>query len=86
MVPSSLTCPNENSTNNENISCVTDCITDDSDSNECDPSTILKDLKIRNINRLIIGHLNINRFSRKFGALKQIVQDNIDIWSYLKLN
>ena len=84
MVPSSLTCLNEFSTNHENASYVTD----DSDSNESDPSTILKDLKIRNINRLIIGHLNINSIHRKFGALKQIVQDNIDILviSETKLN
>ena len=34
--------------------------------NESDPLQILKKLKIRNLNRLIIGQLNINSLRNKF--------------------
>ena len=47
--------------------------------NETDPSIILKKLKIKNINRLIIGHLNINSVRGKFESLKTIIQGNIDV-------
>ena len=47
--------------------------------NEIDPSKILKNLKIKNINRLIIGHLNINSVVRKFESLKTTIQGNIDV-------
>ena len=42
---------------------------------EDDPFTI----RIKNINRRIIDHLNINRIEGKFAALKEIIQCNIDI-------
>ena len=47
--------------------------------NEVNPSQILRNLKIKNINRLVIGHLNINSIRRKFDSLKTIVDSNIDI-------
>ena len=47
--------------------------------NEVDPSQVLRNLKIKNINRLVIGHLNINSIRRKFDSLKTIVDSNIDI-------
>ena len=39
----------------------------------------MKNLRIKNINRLIIGHLNINGIGGKFDSLKEIIQENIDI-------
>ena len=74
-----MTFSNENSPTNENLFCVNNSISEDSDINEPDPSKTLKHLKIKNINRLIIGHLNINSISTKFKSLKEIVQDYIDI-------
>ena len=42
-------------------------------------SQILKNLKIRNINRLIIGQLNINSIKGKFDLLKELIKSYIDI-------
>ena len=42
-------------------------------------SHILKNLKIRNVNRLIIGQLNINSIKGKFDLLKESIKDYIDI-------
>ena len=47
--------------------------------NDVDPSKILNDLRIKNINRLVIGHLNVNSVERKFESLKEVIQGNIDI-------
>ena len=41
---------------------------------------ILKDIKIRNYNKVIIGTLNINSLPGKFDQVKTIIQDNIDIF------
>ena len=46
---------------------------------DTDPLHILKKLKIRNINRLIIGHLNINYIRNKFNSLKLLIKGNVDI-------
>ena len=40
---------------------------------------ILKDLKLRNVNRLVIGNLNINSIASKFDQLKAIIQCHVDI-------
>ena len=61
---------------NQNASDNADCVFG---KNETDPSIILKNLKIKNINRLIIGHLNINSVRGKFESLKTIIQGNIDV-------
>ena len=44
-----------------------------------DQSDILKNIKINNINRLVIGHLNINSIRNKFQSLNHIIGGNIDI-------
>ena len=44
-----------------------------------DTSDILKDIKIKNINRLVIGQININSLRNKFESLKLIFKGNIDI-------
>ena len=44
-----------------------------------DPFKLLRNLKINNLNRLIIGHININSIRNKFDALKEMVKDNMDI-------
>ena len=42
-------------------------------------NTILKNIKLQNAKKIVIGHLNINSIKRKFEALKEIVKGNIDI-------
>ena len=44
-----------------------------------DPKKLLNDLKIKNVNRIVIGQLNINSLRNKFEALKEIINKNIDI-------
>ena len=61
------------SENNENPPEV--CIND----NNTDPLLTLKKLKINNLSRLVIGHLNINSLRNKFESLKQLIKGNIDI-------
>ena len=43
-----------------------------------DPS-FLSELRIKNVNRLIIGNLNINSIFKKFGQLKATVESTPDI-------
>ena len=45
-----------------------------------DVLTILKDLRVKNHNRIIVGNLNINSIPNKFDALKTILPGNIDIF------
>ena len=45
----------------------------------CDTPLLLKNLKIKNTNSLILGHLNINSILRKFDHLKVLIVNNIDI-------
>ena len=44
-----------------------------------DVCSILKNIRTKNINRLIIGNLNMNSISGKFDQLKTVIQGNIDI-------
>ena len=50
-----------------------------SEANADDPYFTLKEIKSKNMDRLIIAHLNINFISQKFEALKTLVHDKIDI-------
>ena len=44
-----------------------------------DPAGILKNIKLKNITRLVIGHININSLRNKFDLLKMPIKGNIDI-------
>ena len=48
-------------------------------SNPCDTLSILNKLKLKNINKLVIGHLNINSLPNRFCQLKLIIEKNIEI-------
>ena len=48
-------------------------------SNEHSAEKLLNNLRLKNLNRLIIGHLNINSIRDKFEALRQIIKNNLDI-------
>ena len=39
----------------------------------------LRSLRVKNLNKLIIGHFNINFLRNKFELLKHQIKDNIDI-------
>ena len=49
------------------------------DKNSSDPRLVLKNLKLNNIYRLVIGNLKISSISNKFDSLKLIIQGKIDI-------
>ena len=51
----------------------------DSLNEDISPYNVLKNIRVSNINRLVIGHLNINSLRNKFEALKSIVSGNLDI-------
>ena len=40
----------------------------------------LHEIRIKNANRLINGHLNINSLQNKFEMLEEIIKDKIDIF------
>ena len=42
-----------------------------------DTPSILKNLKLKNINRLVLGHLNINSLAGKFDQLKALIKKKI---------
>ena len=42
-----------------------------------DPNLVLSDLRKKNADRLIIGHLNINSLRSKFEALKTLIQGKV---------
>ena len=44
-----------------------------------DSAHILHNIKLENMNRLVIGHLNVNSMRNKFEALKCIIKENLDI-------
>ena len=44
-----------------------------------DPKEILKNLRLKNVNRLICAQLNINSLRNKFESLINIINNNIDI-------
>ena len=52
---------------------------EDLDINDLDPNKILKSVRFLNVNRLIIGQLNINSLRNKFESLKALMMGNIDI-------
>ena len=43
------------------------------------PSVVLKNIRLKNSNRLVLAHININSLRNKFDSLLQIVNNNIDI-------
>ena len=65
---------------NDNPQLDIDNIDDNSSNKDGDsPDFLLNKLRLSNLDRLIIGHLNINSIRYKFESLKQIVNNNLDI-------
>ena len=59
---------------------VRDVITCMQMANDICPIVCLRKLKLDNPNKIVIGHLNINSIRQKFVSLKEIIDDNIDIF------
>ena len=53
--------------------------TQKSDNNPKDVIIQLNDIRIKNINKLIIGNLNINSYAGKFDQFRTIIKNNLDI-------
>ena len=47
--------------------------------NHQDTSGVLKEIRVNNLNRIIIGHLNVNSLVQKIDSLKVIIPGNIDV-------
>jgi len=43
------------------------------------PYSILKNLRLKNVNRIIIGHININSIRNKIHLLAELIKDKVDI-------
>ena len=55
-------------------------LTNSNDTEIKDPQCFLKDIRMNNINRLIIGQLKINSLRNKFEQLSTMINGNIDIF------
>ena len=52
----------------------------ESDETECEnPTDVLHKIRIKNVNRIVIGSLNINSLPAKFDQLKEVIGKNLDI-------
>ena len=49
-------------------------------SRTCDFEKELNSIRLKNGNRIIIGHLNINSIRNKFETIVNIIEKNIDIF------
>ena len=50
-----------------------------SKTDHCDTLEHLNELRLKNVNKLVISHLNINPLSNKFDHLKLIIKNKVDI-------
>ena len=66
---------------NQNIInvCLTEDVNVENTSNSSNLSDSLKNLKIKNSNRLVFGNLNINTINNKFEQLKHMIKNNVDV-------
>ena len=47
--------------------------------NPRDVSEILKNIRVNNLHKVIVTHLNVNSFSNKFDAIKTVIPGNVDV-------
>ena len=66
---------------NQNIVnvCLTEGVNVENTNNSSNISGSLKNLKIKNSNRLVFGNLNINTINNKFEQLKHIIKNNVNV-------
>ena len=49
------------------------------DVNPQDVSEVLKNIRIKNLNSVVVAHLNVNSFSKKYDAIKTVIPGNVDV-------
>ena len=69
----------ENDNHVENLRYVSGEFVVQNDINYREVLQVLKKIRLSNINRVIIGHLNVNFFAVKIDAIKTIIPGNVDI-------
>ena len=69
--PSSESLPNENKLSEKSEKSINDA--------SLDPLSGIKNLRLRKVNKVIIGNININSLPNKFKQLKELVMKHIDI-------
>ena len=74
-----LTCQTAIIPENVNDIFLSDNFLKKSNVNDEDVSKILKDIRMTNINRIIMGHLNVKSFADKLDSLKLIIPGNTDV-------
>ena len=62
-----------------NTGCVSQTCLSKEDVNHQDVTHILKNIRMSNLDKVVIGQLNVNSLSEKFHSLKFIIPENIDI-------
>ena len=67
---SSLSGPNSSNSSN---------VEESQASENCSANSILKNIRVKNVNRLIIGTLNTNFIAPKFEQLKEVIGNHLDI-------
>ena len=55
------------------------CVLDDLDSDGELPHTILQNLRLKNVDKIIIGHININSIRNKIHLLAEMISGRVDI-------
>ena len=59
---------------------------DEHNDNLENPNFLLQNLRAKNIDRIILGHLNINFVEKKFETLVPLVKDKLDIFLISETN
>ena len=49
------------------------------DSDNQDPSEVIKNIKLSNVNRLVMGQLNVNGLKNKIDPIRLLTEGNIDV-------
>ena len=64
----------------ESINAKASNVENDDESSEASSCAILKDLRLKNNNRIIFAHLNINSIRNKFHKITDLIKGRIDIF------
>ena len=64
---------------NSPIMCPNNYVAVSKDPSDCSSYTVLKDLRLKNNNKIIFAHLNINSIRNKFDMITNLVKGRIDI-------
>ena len=71
--------PNVSIKSTDSSSCFSDLSSSELDSGLESADNILRKIRIKNINRVMIGTLNINSLASKFDQLREVIGDHLDI-------